>query len=117
MTILLPDTASSQTIKYIPRYDVAVATIEFTDEQENTSFNATLGTETEQSYYNDVTFTLTTTLLKNARVYMIKLKDVSDNILFSDKVFSTDQPISTFSVNTGGYINAPGTANEYIIYE
>jgi hypothetical protein len=48
---------------------------------------------------------------------MFHILDATGKILYSDKVFCTAQPINTFSVNEGTYETAPGTNNEYIIYE
>jgi len=117
MTILLPVISTVQTINYVPHYSTAVDSIIFTDEQENVEFSGTLVGETSLAYYNSVELTLDTTQLIEQRVYMVVFKDSSDNILFTDKVFSTAQPINTFSVNNGGYINPPTTTNQYIIYE
>lgn len=117
MTILLPDTSATQTVNYIPRYNSSVATILLTDEQENVEFSASLVSESVLEYYNEVSLTLGSTLLKEGRTYMIVFKDSLDKILFTDKVYSTSQPISTFSVNEGVYTIAPATSNDYIIYE
>ena len=40
-----------------------------------------------------------------------------EEVIFRDKVFVTDQPVSTFSVNKNQYINPPSAENQYIIYE
>ena len=46
---------------------------------------------------------------------MLVLKDGTD-ILFKDKVFCTNQPLVSFSVNNGQYVSST-TTNDFIIYE
>ena len=47
--------------------------------------------------------------------YMLVLKDGTD-VLFKDKVFCTNQPLVSFSVNNGQYVSST-TTNDFIIYE
>ena len=117
MTILLPNTATEQTFKFIPFLGfyttLNVTKIEFLDEQTNKTTEAVLGTLTEVSYYHTIGVTID---LKEGRFYMAIFYDGSTEI-FRDKVFSTAQTISTFTVNDGVYKYGPSTPNEYIVYE
>lgn len=115
MQILTP--SLSHQVFYIRRYNVNIDHIVFTDEETNTSITAdSLSiTETILEWYSQVDVDLTEPLVNN-RFYMMAFYDVSDNLLHLDKVYVTDQPIPTYSVNTGVYDFAPDTDNDYIIY-
>ena len=113
MTILLPNLITEQVLKYIPSNNLAVTKAEFLDEQANTKAEAVLGTQTNVSYYVELGITIT---LKNNFIYMLTLYN-NDKVIFRDKVFVTDQAVTTFSVNHNQYINPPNTDNQYIIYE
>lgn len=115
MTILEPDILSPLEFKYIPRYDIT-PTLVMVDEQQNTEQNCTIISEVVGEYYNTISFSLSTEVLKEDSVYLLKLFNGSE-LIQADKVFCTSQPISTFSVNTGVYTNAPSTNNEYILYD
>tara|TARA_R110002073_G_scaffold128002_2_gene273654 strand:- start:210 stop:554 length:345 start_codon:yes stop_codon:yes gene_type:complete len=112
MTILLPDTATEQIVKYIPFVPDSVTKIEFLDEQQNVTTEAVLGSQTKVSFYWTIGVTID---LKEGSIYMMYFYNGTD-IIYRDKCFSTAQPVSTFSVNNGIYTNAPSTANKYIIY-
>lgn len=116
MTILQPDILIGLTLNYIKRYATAIDSIKLTDEQTNTDIDVVLFNELEAEYYTTMTFDISEALI-NYRFYMFRIFDASGNILYSDKCFCTDQPVSTFSVNTGTYTIDQGTDNEYIIYE
>lgn len=112
MTILLPNIATEQTIKFIPTKNLVVDRIDFLDEQSNTTQTATLGTQNEESFYQTIGATIE---LKDESIYMMYFYNGS-TLVFSDKVFATDQPIESFSINDGIYLNAPSSANQYIVY-
>ena len=61
MTVLLPDTATEQTYKFIPfiqpTENLNITKIEFLDEQTNTNEDAVLGTFTNESFYQKVNLT------------------------------------------------------------
>ena len=117
MTVLLPDTATEQTYKFIPfiqpTENLNITKIDFLDEQTNTNAEAVLGTFSTVSFYNEVNLTIP---LIEGRFYMAIFYDGTTEI-FRDKVFATAQPIETFSVNAGVYEYGPSTPNEYILYE
>lgn len=117
MTILLPDTATEQAFKFIPFIrptgNLAITKIEFLDEQTNKSSDAVLGTLSTISFYEKIGVTIS---LKEGSFYMAIFYDGATEI-FRDKVFSTAQPVSSFSVNDGVYKYGPSTPNEYILYD
>lgn len=116
MQILTP--SISHTVFYIRRYNLAIDHIVFTDEETNTSIVAdSLSiTETVLEWYNQVDVDITEPLVNNT-FYMMYFYDASNKLLHKDKVYVTDQPIPSYSVNTGVYDFAPSTDNDYIIYE
>ncbi len=117
MTVLLPDTVTEQAYKFIPfiqpTENLNITKIEFLDEQTNTKQEAVLGIFATVSFYNTVNLTIP---LKEGSFYIAIFYDGITEI-FRDKVFSTAQPISTFSVNDGVYKFGPSTPNEYILYD
>lgn len=112
MTILLPDTATDQEVKYIPFITADVTKVEFLDEQQNVVSTATFNSQAVESFYTKINVAIE---LKDGSIYMMLFYN-GDNVIFRDKCFSTSQPVSTFSVNNGVYVNAPSTPNQYIIY-
>lgn len=116
MTILQPDIITGLTLNYIKRYDTAINYITLTDEQENVVISVPTFNEIEQEWYSTIKFQLVDPLI-NYRYYMFRIYSELGDLLYADKCFCTDQPIDSFSVNTGTYENAPDTPNEYIIYE
>ena len=113
MTILLPDTATEQVLKYVPMENSAVTKIDILDEQQNITTELDFGTQNENSYWNEIG--VTADFLKEGSIYMIFLY-ADTKLIFSDKVFVTSQPVSTFSVHHGVYKYGPTTPNEYILY-
>jgi|LauGreDrversion4_2_1035121.scaffolds.fasta_scaffold872963_1 hypothetical protein len=87
----------------------------FHDEIENTDFTVAIESVTVQSYFVDLEleFTLPTQLIEN-RFYMMTLYGDSGEILLKEKVFCTDQPITTFSVNYGQY-QTNNSPNNFIV--
>ena len=112
MTILLPNTATDQEVKYIPFITADVTKVEFLDEQQNVITEATFNGQIVQSFYTKINVAIE---LKDGSIYMMVFYD-GDNVIFRDKCFSTSQPVSTFSVLDGVYKKAPQSPNQYIIY-
>jgi hypothetical protein len=112
MIVLTTNNITTQTFSCTPRVGT-ITDMLITDESENVTTNVAITTQGASSYYYVIggVFNLT-----ENRFYMIELKDSNGNRLFLDKVFCTDQAISSFSVNQGQYV-VHNTINEYIIYE
>jgi predicted nucleic-acid-binding Zn-ribbon protein len=52
--------------------------------------------------------------LKQDNFYTIEIKDSSNNIIYRDKIFCTNQTILDYSVNNGNYVTHSSN-NEFII--
>lgn len=117
MIILKVDT-NPQSFKFIPRsktYDGLF----LTDESTNVETQVTINSQSTNDYYETITATFHTTspaftLVEN-RFYKILIKNGTD-IVYYDRVFVTNQNVSTFSVNNNVY-NSNSSTNEFIIYE
>ena len=117
MIILKVDT-NPQSFKFIPRsktYDGLF----LTDESTNVETQVTIDSQSTNDYYETITATFHTTspafTLVEDRFYKILIKNGTD-IVYYDRVFVTNQNVSTFSVNNNVY-NSNSSTNEFIIYE
>lgn len=109
--IVLQETNDPQTFSFIPRSDSYDALF-LTDDQTNVEEEVTISSNTIGDYVNTITATFD---LKEGHFYNLVLKDGSD-VVFKDKVFCTNQPIVSFSVNNGQY-TSNSTTNDFIVYE
>jgi len=111
--IILQESASSQTFSFIPRSytDGVTYTIKITNETTNKevySSTATSFTEVDYYYQHSDTFTL-----KEDTYYTIEIT-ASSEVIFRDKIFCTNQTVSTYSVNNSAYtVNSDD--NEFIL--
>jgi hypothetical protein len=109
--IVLTTSLLPQTFALIPRsgnFD----SVEITDDQTNETVLIEGWTFTEGDYYS--TLEAEFELVEN-HFYNLVVKD-GTNIVYRDRIFCTDQPIVTFSVNNGQYTSNT-TANTFIVYE
>jgi hypothetical protein len=111
MIILTTENVLSQTFYCIPR-SVAFNVLLLTDESTNETINVPIIANQSASYVHEVEAIFN--LVEN-RFYMLELQGGGQR-LFLDKVFCTNQAISSFSVNQGQYV-VHNTNNEFIIYE
>ena len=109
--IVLQETNNPQTFSFIPRSD-SYDGLFLTDDQTNVEEEVTISSNTIGDYINTITATFD---LKEGHFYNLVLKDGSD-VVFKDKVFCTNQPIVSFSVNNGQY-TSNSTTNDFIVYE
>jgi hypothetical protein len=109
--IVLNVSELSQVISFIPREE-SYDTLELTDEQTNDTTEVEILDSVVGEYYHTIEAIFD--LVEN-HFYMLVLKNGSD-IVFKDKVFCTNQPIVSFSVNNGQYTSST-TTNDFIIYE
>lgn len=105
--IVLKETTESQTIPCIVYADGFTLTCEDT----NTSVDID-ATFTENSYYYQGDAVLD---LVEGRYYRIDFT-LSGETVLSDKVFCTNQSISTYSINNNVYVENT-TSNEYTIFD
>jgi hypothetical protein len=106
--------ANPKVIKFIPRFDVPIVKIYIQEESSDLDINYLVFTSTTFSWYQTISFT--SVFFKENFTYLIKILGANDIVIYEGKGFCTNQPISTFSVNTGQYISNP-TNNQYIIYD
>ena len=109
--IVVQQTNVSQTFNFIPRFGSGV-TLELTDENTNDTVPVS-GLFTTGDYVHSFSGVLPT--LEN-HFYWAVIKDGGGNLLLKERMFCTNQPIDTFSVNDGEYISNQ-TTNDFIMYE
>jgi hypothetical protein len=111
--IILQETATSQTIKFIPREWTSGATYRFKIHNEMTNknvYNQTTTSVTENLYFKEYSATFS---LKQGVTYTLTVENNSDEIIYRDKIFCTNQSVTTHSVNDDYYTTVSST-NEFI---
>ena len=112
MTIL-QSTTDSQTLNFIPREYTSGTTYIILIKDETTNkevFSSTTTTFTALDYYFQ--YSSVFTLVENT-MYMLEIKD-GTNVVFKDKIFCTNQNVTTYSVNDNEYIKNT-IANDFIV--
>lgn len=110
MIILTTDT-NPQSFVFIPR----IHTFDYvgiTDEQTGVTVEISNYTHTVGDYYD--TLEAEFNLVENHFYDLLIVNGAV--VVYKDRIFCTDQPISSFSVNNGQYVSN-GTTNEFIVYE
>jgi hypothetical protein len=100
--IVLQNTSDSQTFNFIPRsYTQGTTyTIKITNETTNTEIYSSTSTSfTANDYYYQHSDTFT---LVEDTMYNLEIKAGSE-LIFRDKIFCTNQTVSTYSVNNNAY--------------
>jgi len=113
--IHLTTSASAQTLKVIPRSYASNVSMILRDDSTNTSTTYTVSTTTDKNYL--VLSQALSPVLVEGGFYDLTLKEGS-SVIYKDKVFCTDQTISSYSVNSGEYTMPTGNDvydNDYII--
>ena len=111
--IVLQKSDSNQTFSFIPRSYTSgtTYTIVITNEVTNTeTYNSTATSFTSVDYYYQHTDAF---ILVEDTTYTLEIKDGSD-VVFKDKIFCTNQTVSSYSVNNGGYTTR-SQDNEFIV--
>jgi hypothetical protein len=109
--IILNTSTSEQTFVFIPRskdFDY----VAITDDQTGETVEIDTYTYTEGDYYD--TFEAEFNLVENHYYDLLIVNGAV--VIYKDRIFCTDQPIVTFSVNNGQYVSN-STTNEFIVYE
>lgn len=113
--IILQDSDSAQTIKFIPRsYSSTITyTVSLISETENKSVYSQNVSDSFnlQDYYREYSAIFD---LKQNNFYMLEISDDSNNIIFKDKVYCTNQTVVDYSINDGVY-TTHSSNNEFII--
>ena len=108
--IILLESVLSQTFKFIPRsLDADSMIIE--DDAENTSVTIDI-TPSVDRYYLSVSEVLT---LVEGRFYTIKVLNGLD-VVYKDKIFCTNQTVSSYSINDNEYVQH-STNNDFVIID
>ena len=114
--IHLTTSASAQTLKIIPRSYASSVSMILRDDSTNTSTTySSISTSTDKNYL--VVSQALSPVLVEGRFYDLTIKEGS-NVIYKDKVFCTDQTISSYSVNSGEYTVPTGNDvfdNDYIV--
>lgn len=113
--IHLTTTASSQTLKVIPRNYASNVSMILRDDSTNTTTTYSVSTTTDKNYL--VLSQAFSPVLVEGRFYDLTLKEGS-SVIYKDKVFCTDQTISSYSVNNAEYTIPTGNDvfdNDYIV--
>jgi hypothetical protein len=111
MVILNSQVAVIQDLRFIPRGD-ELDYISLTDEMTGEVVEIETYTIEEGDYYK--TLKAEFPIIEN-HFYMLMIKN-GETIVYQDKIFCTDQPIVSFSVNNNQYTSNT-TTNEFIVYE
>ncbi len=109
--IVLQEIGTAQTISFIPRTEKYNGLF-LRDDQNNTEVEITIDSFVVGDYFHTITATFD---LKQGRFYDLVLKDGTE-IVYKDKVFCTNQPVVTYSVNDGQYTSHTSN-NDFIVYE
>jgi hypothetical protein len=114
MTILTPVPNAPNYIKFVRRYNGVINTLQIRNQATDTIFNVSNFSISAVSWYEQIQ--LQTPNLVEDNTYLITLFGINNAIIYQCIAFCTSQPISSFSVNTGKYLQH-STNNEFIIYE
>lgn len=111
--IILQNTSDSQTFNFIPRSytDGLTYAIKIINETTNKNvYNSTATSFTSVDYYYQHSDTFT---LVEDNFYTIEITQ-SDNVIFRDKIYCTNQTISSYSINNDQY-TVNSETNEFIV--
>tara|TARA_B100000424_G_scaffold38652_1_gene25988 strand:- start:53 stop:403 length:351 start_codon:yes stop_codon:yes gene_type:complete len=112
----LTTSASAQTLKIIPRSYASTVSMILRDDSTNTSTTySSISTSTDKNYL--VISQALNPILVEGRFYDMTVKEGS-SVIYKDKIFCTNQTISSYSVNSGEYTTPTGNDqydNDYII--
>jgi hypothetical protein len=108
--IILREQETAQTLNAII-YGSDADTIVLRDEETN------IETEIDATFSIDKYFVTTSVIfpIKENKYYTLTIKD-GTNIVYRDKIFCTNQALSTYSINKDEYVQHV-TTNEYKIFE
>ena len=107
--VILQQSASEQSIRFIPRtatYDGLF----ITDDQTNTEVQVTIASSIQGDYFDTINATFS--ILEN-HFYNLEIRN-GNTVVYKDKIFCTNQAVDSYSVNEGKYTSIPSN-NEFII--
>ncbi len=109
--IILQDIGTAQTFSFIPRSQTYNALF-ITDDQTNTEVEVNIDSYSNGDYFDTITASFD---LTENHFYNLVIKNGS-NVVHKDRIFCTNQPVATYSINNGQFTSRASN-NEYIIYE
>lgn len=107
---ILTTSTGDQTFKVIPRSYPASVTVKLREDVTNTETTYTVN-PTEEKGKMVITQAFS---LQEGSYYDLTLLDGSD-VIYKDKIYCTDQTISSYSVNNGEYTQESSYDNDYIV--
>ena len=113
---------SSHSINFIPKeYNPtgsAIFKVLIKNEEQNTEvYSQTVSSFTALKYYYTYTANFGFDANKD-QTYTLEITNTSSNeVLYREKIFVTDQSTSTYSINTGKYTFESSSTNDYLVYE
>jgi len=110
--IVLQESASEQTLKFILREFTSGATYNVTITNELTSsevYNQDVTSISSNLYFNEFTGTFS---LKENNYYILTIKSGLE-VIYRDKIYCTNQTVTDYTVNESGYITH-STTDEFI---
>tara|TARA_R110002012_G_scaffold243068_2_gene417590 strand:- start:19 stop:384 length:366 start_codon:yes stop_codon:yes gene_type:complete len=120
--IVLDRTQTISTISFIPRSYVPTGANIFkvivkNEEQNTTNSTATVSSFTAVDYF--YTYAANIGLDQNKdQTYTLEITDTNQSkVIYRDKIFGTNQAVSTYSPNTGKFKSNTTGLNDYLVYE
>lgn len=108
---VLTTSTNPQYLNIVPR-SVTFDELIFTDDSTNTPQTITINDVVDKVYYQQIEIECA---LTENHYYNVELFN-NGELVFRGKVFCTDQPVVSFSVNNGDY-TSHSSGNEFIVYE
>jgi len=112
MKILL-ESATPQTLNFIPREYVSLVNYTITNEQSNTTISETDITATTNGGYLEITEIFD---LKENIYYNIDISKTDNTLIYRGRIFCTNQDIDAFTMNDGKFTEDTSKDNTYVIY-
>ena len=107
--VILQQSASEQSIRFIPRTSTYDGLF-ITDDQTNTEVEITIASSVQGDYFDTINATFS--ILEN-HFYNLEIRN-GNTVVYKDKIFCTNQAVDSYSVNEGKYTSIPSN-NEFII--
>ena len=107
--VILQQSASEQSIRFIPRTSTYDGLF-ITDDQTNTEVQVTIASSVQGDYFDTINATFS--ILEN-HFYNLEIRN-GNTVVYKDKIFCTHQAVDSYSVNEGKYPSIPSN-NEFII--
>ena len=107
--VILQQSASEQSIRFIPRTSTYDGLF-ITDDQTNTEVQVTIASSIQGDYFDTINATFS--ILEN-HFYNLEIRN-GNTVVYKDKIFCTNQAVDSYSVNEGKYTSIPSN-NEFII--